>query len=187
MRETATDRQTNAPMIRWSVASPGGRPGSVAGGFSSAQRRSSRQRPRWDSNPRITDLQSVPLVHLGTRPRTGRIRPGGRIRNVFRGFGRSGGHPCSPSPAALGRWLHRPAAVRAASYHEFNQLVSPLVSDRGSLGGPRPPRRPLRRGRRTDQPAEAAPGAARRRGGRSPAAARPSPRPWRSSSSCRRS
>ena len=25
-------------------------------------------RPRWDSNPRITDLQSVPLVHLGTRP-----------------------------------------------------------------------------------------------------------------------
>lgn len=29
----------------------------------------SPQRPRWDSNPRITDLQSVPLVHLGTRPR----------------------------------------------------------------------------------------------------------------------
>ena len=26
------------------------------------------KRPRWDSNPRITDLQSVPLVHLGTRP-----------------------------------------------------------------------------------------------------------------------
>src|SRR4026208_500937 len=30
---------------------------------------SQSQRPRWDSNPRITDLQSVPLVHLGTRPR----------------------------------------------------------------------------------------------------------------------
>ena len=27
------------------------------------------ERPRWDSNPRITDLQSVPLGHLGTRPR----------------------------------------------------------------------------------------------------------------------
>ena len=27
-----------------------------------------RERPRWDSNPRITDLQSVPLDHLGTRP-----------------------------------------------------------------------------------------------------------------------
>ena len=27
-----------------------------------------RVRPRWDSDPRITDLQSVPLVHLGTRP-----------------------------------------------------------------------------------------------------------------------
>ena len=26
-------------------------------------------RRRWDSNPRITDLQSVPLVHLGTPPR----------------------------------------------------------------------------------------------------------------------
>ena len=26
-------------------------------------------RPRRDSNPRITDLQSVPLVRLGTRPR----------------------------------------------------------------------------------------------------------------------
>src|SRR5262245_47899923 len=26
-------------------------------------------RPRPDSNRRITDLQSVPLVHLGTRPR----------------------------------------------------------------------------------------------------------------------
>ena len=26
-------------------------------------------RPEWDSNPRITDLQSVPLVHLGIRPR----------------------------------------------------------------------------------------------------------------------
>src|SRR5688572_2435720 len=25
-------------------------------------------RPEWDSNPRITDLQSVPLVHLGIRP-----------------------------------------------------------------------------------------------------------------------
>ena len=28
------------------------------------------ERPRWDSNPRITDLQSVPLVHLGTRPKS---------------------------------------------------------------------------------------------------------------------
>ena len=27
------------------------------------------ERPRWDLNPRITDLQSVPLGHLGTRPR----------------------------------------------------------------------------------------------------------------------
>ncbi len=27
-----------------------------------------RERPEWDSNPRITDLQSVPLVHLGIRP-----------------------------------------------------------------------------------------------------------------------
>ena len=27
-----------------------------------------RTRPRWDSNPRMTDLQSVPKVHLGTRP-----------------------------------------------------------------------------------------------------------------------
>ena len=27
------------------------------------------KRPRSDSNRRITDLQSVPLVHLGTRPR----------------------------------------------------------------------------------------------------------------------
>ena len=27
-----------------------------------------RERRRWDSNPRITDLQSVPLVHLGTPP-----------------------------------------------------------------------------------------------------------------------
>ena len=27
------------------------------------------ERPRSDSNRRITDLQSVPLVHLGTRPR----------------------------------------------------------------------------------------------------------------------
>src|SRR5262245_49239369 len=26
-------------------------------------------RPEWDSNPRITDLQSVPLVRLGIRPR----------------------------------------------------------------------------------------------------------------------
>ena len=26
------------------------------------------RRPRWDLNPRITDLQSVPLGHLGTRP-----------------------------------------------------------------------------------------------------------------------
>ena len=30
-----------------------------------------KKRPRWDSNPRITDLQSVPLVHLGTRPSVG--------------------------------------------------------------------------------------------------------------------
>ena len=29
------------------------------------------ERPRWDSNPRMTDLQSVPLVHLGTRPGEG--------------------------------------------------------------------------------------------------------------------
>ena len=29
------------------------------------------ERPRWDSNPRMTDLQSVPLVHLGTRPADG--------------------------------------------------------------------------------------------------------------------
>ena len=28
-------------------------------------------RRRWDSNPRITDLQSVPLVHLGTPPTPG--------------------------------------------------------------------------------------------------------------------
>lgn len=27
-----------------------------------------RKRPRWDSNPRIMDLQSIPLDHLGTRP-----------------------------------------------------------------------------------------------------------------------
>src|SRR5690348_4683342 len=49
-------------------------------------RLSEGKRPRWDSNPRITDLQSVPLVHLGTRPRGSRIiggagpgtRPGAR-------------------------------------------------------------------------------------------------------------
>src|SRR4051812_23087313 len=29
------------------------------------------KRPEWDSNPRITDLQSVPLVHLGIRPGRG--------------------------------------------------------------------------------------------------------------------
>ncbi len=31
-----------------------------------------RRRRRWDSNPRITDLQSVPLVHLGTPPQARR-------------------------------------------------------------------------------------------------------------------
>ncbi len=43
--------------------------------------RKKMNRPRWDSNPRITDLQSVPLVHLGTRPRfIGCCRVAGRAR-----------------------------------------------------------------------------------------------------------
>ena len=48
------------------------------------------KRPRWDSNPRITDLQSVPLVHLGTRPkRTGplEILSGGGVEASSQGRG----------------------------------------------------------------------------------------------------
>ena len=40
------------------------------------------ERPRRDSNPRITDLQSVPLSHLGTRPGRTRIPRAGCKGNV---------------------------------------------------------------------------------------------------------
>ena len=84
---------------------------------------SNRHRPRWDSNPRITDLQSVPLVHLGTRPKSGRIRTGGRICNVFNGFGRAGGHPRSPLAAGSGAMVASPRGGPG-------RFVSPIQSTR---------------------------------------------------------
>ena len=44
--------------------------------------RTGAERPRRDSNPRITDLQSVPLSHLGTRPERTRIPRAGCKGNV---------------------------------------------------------------------------------------------------------
>lgn len=42
------------------------------------KKRGGRERARWDSNPRMTDLQSVPLDHLGTRPSVAPGCPGPR-------------------------------------------------------------------------------------------------------------
>ncbi len=55
-------------------------------------------RRRWDSNPRITDLQSVPLVHLGTPPG---VRGRWAVPRGFCSYSTLAGHPASRKRASV--------------------------------------------------------------------------------------
>ena len=91
------------------------------------------ERPRWDLNPRITDLQSVPLGHLGTRPRpypcTERLW---RQRNehfnlqIFWNHFRSGDFFASPvAPrASTSRKARHCAATTGANFHAASGFAS---------------------------------------------------------------
>ena len=92
------------------------------------------ERPRWDLNPRITDLQSVPLGHLGTRPRpypcTERLW---RQRNehfnlqIFWNHFRSGdffASPDAPCSSANRTARHRGATSRLATSRVTTRCVA---------------------------------------------------------------
>ncbi len=92
------------------------------------------ERPRWDLNPRITDLQSVPLGHLGTRPRpypcTERLW---RQRNehfnfqIFWNHFRSGdffASPDAPCSSANRTARHRGATSSLATSRVTNRCVA---------------------------------------------------------------
>src|SRR4051794_41892617 len=72
------------------------------------------KRPRWDSNPRITDLQSVPLVHLGTRP----AGHGIVARGSGEATGGNDGHGATHHGRGGGRFAGRGGGEQTAARHK---------------------------------------------------------------------
>lgn len=112
--------------------------GPVSGSFVRSVHSATRyERRRRDSNPRITDLQSVPLVRLGTPPIHLTADKRERARRKSR----------LPFDWALHRAI--PHARSTASYHLSTQLSRPSPPRfQGRTGGIRSQRIPPRSGRR---------------------------------------
>src|SRR4051794_6092744 len=90
------------------------------------------KRPRWDSNPRITDLQSVPLDHLGTRPSFSQNIRGFAVRQVgertdgTRGVKRRGNRDVFESSGPIDAHDIRAVTRRYATRRD-RALVLPVV------------------------------------------------------------